>query len=107
MYSKVINLVHNLIEQSTPERPVWNVEVALGHIVPGWNYVDGCMIKAVIDLYEATNDKFYIDFAHKFIDYYIGDDGSILGYKLEDYNSDHINEGKVLFTLLNHFGTEK
>jgi len=107
MYSKVNELMHNLIKKSTPDRPKWNIEVALGHISPGWNYVDGCMIKAVLDIYEATNDKFYIDFAHNFIDYYVSAYGSILGYKLEDYNSDHINEGKVLFTLLRHFDDNK
>jgi len=99
MYDRVTDLIKHLISQSTPDRPAWNIEVLLGHIPPGWNYVDGCMIKAILDLYDATADNVYLDFADNFIDFCTYDEGSILGYSKDEYNSDHINGGKVLFTL--------
>lgn len=96
-----------LIKKSTPERPAWNLEVLLGHIEPAWNYIDGCMIKAVLEMYDITGDKAYLEFADSFVGYYVDDDGKMLGYKKEDYNCDNINEGKVLFTLLDLTGREK
>ncbi|MCL2853213.1 MAG: glycoside hydrolase family 88 protein [Defluviitaleaceae bacterium] len=107
MYSKIIDMANKFIDDSSPEKPAWNQEVLLGHIKPGWNYIDGCMIKAFLDLYDATQDRRYLDFADNYVDCFISGDGSILGYKQEDYNIDHINEGKVLFTLHRLFGKEK
>jgi len=57
------------------------------------------MIKAVLDIYYATGDKKYFDFAKNYIDFYLDADGGILGYQVEEYNCDNINMGKVLFDL--------
>lgn len=97
----------NLLVASTPERPAWNQEVLLGHINPVWNYIDGCMIKAVLAMYDITRDGAYLEFSDRFIDFYVDEGGSIRGYRLEDYSSDSINEGKVLFDLYRHTGKEK
>jgi len=98
--NKILNFVDSLLAASTPQAPAWNVEhtMAAGR-PPKWNYVDGCMIKAILDIYYATNEKKYFAFAKDFIDYYVDTDGSILGYKVEDYNCDNINMGKVLYDL--------
>jgi len=96
---KIIDFVDRLLAASTPEAPAWNVE----HIMEGketkWNYIDGCMIKAILDLYYATGNQKYFDFAKKYIDFFVRDDGAILGYSVDEYNCDNINMGKVLFDL--------
>jgi len=107
MDSKILALAGNLTANSTPERPLWNQEVLMGHIKPGWNYIDGCMLKAILDLYDATGEQQYLTFADSFTDYFISDNGQILGYNKEAYNSDFINGGKVLFTLYRFTGKEK
>lgn len=93
------DFLDNLMEKSTPSKPAWNIEHTLENKPPKWNYIDGCMIKAILEMYYISEEEKYINFADSFIDYYINDNGEILGYYLEDYNSDNINEGKVLFDL--------
>lgn len=104
---KINQLLDNLLDQSTPERPAWNKEVLLENGKPQWNYIDGCMIKAVLKMYESTKNPRYLEFADQFIDYYIEDDGTILGYQAADVNCDNINEGKVLFSLYRYTKKEK
>jgi unsaturated rhamnogalacturonyl hydrolase len=41
------------------------------------------------------------------MDYYVKDDGSIYDYKPEDFNIDHLNNGKILLTLYQVTGKEK
>lgn len=104
---KIKQFLDGLLRKSAPDKPAWNQEVLLGHIEPAWNYIDGCMIKAVLEMYYITKDGAYLDFADSFIDYYVDADGGMRGYVLEDFNNDNINEGKVLFDLHRMTGKEK
>ena len=97
----------DLLARSTPSQPVWNQEALLENKPAAWSYIDGCMMIAVLYMYEATGEEQYFRFLQDFIDYYIDDDGVILGYDLEAMNSDSINEGKVLFALYEKTGNEK
>ncbi len=107
MYEKIESFIERLIDGSAPDRPLWNIEkIKLGK-PPAWNYIDGCMITALLSAAEITGDKKYSDFAEKFINYYIGDDGSIRGYTIDNFNLDDINEGRVLFDLYVATGKEK
>ena len=100
--------VQALMDDSTPETPIWNIEkIREGKGSVGWNYIDGCMIKAVMELYSITGDKKYLDFADEFIDFRVLEDGSIKGYKVEELNLDNINAGKTLFELYDITGKEK
>ena len=94
---EVINFVDGLLTASTPKAPAWNIEWARGGKEPKWNYVDGCMMKAILDLYYATGDKKYFSFAKDYVDFYISENGGILGFAVDEYNCDQINMGKVLF----------
>lgn len=99
--------IDQLLEKSTPQAPIWNIEkIRLGG-QPTWNYMDGCMIKAVIELYLITKNKKYLDFADGFIDYFVNDDGSILSYDPFEYNLDNVNAGKTLFDLYELTGKDK
>jgi len=96
---RILDFVDSLLETSTPATPAWNVEFTRSGKSPKWNYIDGCMTKAVMDLYNATGNPKYFDFTQKYIDFYIDREGAILGFDPEDYNCDNINMGKVLFNL--------
>jgi unsaturated rhamnogalacturonyl hydrolase len=96
-YKHVIAFADGLFAGSTPQNPAWHIEGKSRK--ERWNYVDGCMLKGAMDLYHATADKKYFEFVKGFIDYYVDDRGVIKEYDLEEYNCDHINEGKVLFDL--------
>ncbi|GLB30719.1 glycoside hydrolase 105 family protein [Lacrimispora amygdalina] len=99
--------INELMEKSTPDRPVWNIEKILQGEKAGWNYIDGCMIKAVLEMYSITKDSKYLEFADTFIDYRVKEDGSIDGYDVEELNIDNVNAGKTLFELYDLTGKEK
>lgn len=91
--------IDQLLEKSSPQAPVWNIEKINEGKEPSWNYMDGCMIKAIIELYQITEKKEYLAFADNFIDYFVRADGSIRSYNPEEYNLDNVNAGKTLFEL--------
>ncbi len=107
MYEQIDSYIEKLLSSSTPDAPLWNIESIRQGKKPHWNYIDGCMITALICAGEITGEKKYTDFAEKFIDYYVYEDGSILGYSKEKYNLDDVNEGRVLFDLYKMTGKEK
>lgn len=107
MYEQIDSYIEKLLKSSTPDAPLWNIESIRQGKKPHWNYIDGCMITALICAGEITGEKKYTDFAEKFIDYYVNEDGSILGYSMEKYNLDDVNEGRVLFDLYKMTGKEK
>lgn len=107
MYSRIDNFIEWLIEGSTPYKPLWNVENILYGKPAKWNYIDGCMITALLSIAEIKNDRRYLDFAEQFINHYIDEDGAILGYSADACNLDDVNEGRVLFDLYRTSGKEK
>ena len=91
--------IEDLMTKSTAEIPVWNIEKAKAGKKSGWDYIDGCMIMALLEIYNTTNDPKYLNFSDYYEDFRIKDDGSIDGYKKEDWNLDNINGAKNLITL--------
>ena len=106
-YANIDRYIDRLITESTPELPIWNIESIRQGKKPHWNYIDGCMITSLLQVSEITGEKKYFDFAEGFIDYYVSENGDILGYDIEKYNLDDINEGRVLFELYAQTGKEK
>ena len=75
----------DLIKNSTLDVPAWNIEAARKGGKSGWNYIDGCMILAMIETWKITGEKKYLDFAEAYIDHRVQEDGTIKGYNPEDY----------------------
>ncbi len=107
MYENLDAYVQRLIRESTPDRTVWNIEKIRQGKPASWNYIDGCMMTALLAMSEITGDRQYADFAERCIDWFVDESGAIRGYKAEDCNLDDINEGRVLFTLYRTSGKEK
>lgn len=99
--------VERIMAESAPDKPLWNIEKIKEGKINGWNYIDGCMMIALLNLYRITGEKRYYDFAENFLDYYVFEDGSIRGFKEEEYNLDNICEGRVLFDVYAMSGKEK
>lgn len=107
---EILTYVDYLLNESTVESPVWNIEQKRSSSDSkkrGWNYVDGCMIKAILDLYSITKDERYFEFADAFIDARVHEDGTIDGYDVNEKNIDNVNAGKTLFELYDVTGKEK
>lgn len=99
--------INELLDKSTPQAPIWNIEKIRSGKPSTWNYIDGCMIKAILELYHITGNQKYLDFADNFIDYFVQEDGSIKSYDPEEYNLDNVNAGKTLFDLYKLTNKEK
>ena len=95
----IVKYIDELLEKSTPEAPMWNIEKLKQGLKSKWNYIDGCMIKAVLEMYAISKDEKYLKFADDFIDYRVAEDGTIDGYSIGEKNIDNVNAGKTLFEL--------
>lgn len=107
MYKKIDQYIDRLITMSEPDKPMWNIESIRQGKPAHWNYIDGCMITSLLAINNITGDAKYFDFAENFINYYVKEDGSILGFDKLKYNVDDLNEGRVLFELYQRTGKEK
>lgn len=101
------NYIEKLLTQSTPEKPLWNIEAIHQGKASAWNYVDGCMMTSLLSLYRQTKDEKYYRFVEAFIDYYVLEDGTLRGYEQSTYNLDDICESRVLFDLYDRTKREK
>ena len=71
---------------------------------PEWTYTHGLVAMAFLKLWEQTNDSRYYNYAKEYADDLIDANGVIKGYKMDEYNIDNINSGKILFILFRESG---
>ncbi|OHE31569.1 MAG: glycosyl hydrolase family 88 [Tenericutes bacterium GWD2_38_27] len=107
MYQLIDRFIEKLMKESTPDRPFWNIESIKAGKEPHWNYIDGCMMTSLLELYKETKEEKYIKFVENFIDFYVFEDGTLRGYHQENYSTDDICESRVLFDLYEITGKEK
>lgn len=72
-----------------------------------WDYCHGLELQAFMDLYDRTGDEKYALYALAYADTMVNEDGTIKKYKLEDYNIDRLNSGKMLFRIYDYTGNDK
>jgi len=72
-----------------------------------FGYTQGLGGTAFLKLWKATGDKKYFDYVYQWGDSIISANGSIHLYKMDDYNLDFINSGKVLFGLYEITGEKR
>jgi unsaturated rhamnogalacturonyl hydrolase len=66
---------------------------------PRWNYTQGLVLKAILAAGERTGEPKYREYVRRYYDHMVDVDGKITGYRLEDFNIDHVNPGKALLAL--------
>jgi unsaturated rhamnogalacturonyl hydrolase len=80
-------------------------------VVPGnkarWSYDQGVILKGVEAVWRQTGDGDYFRYIQHSMDYYVREDGTIHDYKPDEFNIDHINNGKLLVLLYEVTGKEK
>ncbi len=72
-----------------------------------WSYDMGVVLKGFEGIWMNTGDISYFNSIQKKIDYFVKDDGSIRNYELDEYNLDHVNNGKLVLLLYRVLGREK
>ncbi|HZK78284.1 MAG TPA: glycoside hydrolase family 88 protein, partial [Gemmatimonadaceae bacterium] len=71
---------------------------------PKWDYTAGLVLLAIQRVGEARNDAHLLSYVKTNIDRLVQPDGSITGYRADEYNLDQIAEGRLLFPLLKKTG---
>lgn len=66
---------------------------------PKWDYCNGLELQAIYMVWKQTANPKYFNYVKSYTDTLIAQDGSITGYKLQDYNIDKLNSAKILFDL--------
>jgi len=72
-----------------------------------WHYEHGLQVMAIQKAAEATGETRYMRFVSDWIDHFVQADGTIRTYRVEEYNIDQINAGKLLFGALERTGDER
>jgi unsaturated rhamnogalacturonyl hydrolase len=72
-----------------------------------WHYEHGLQVMAIQKAAEATGEARYLRFVSDWIDHFIQVDGTIRSYRVDEYNIDQINAGKLLFGAFERTGDER
>ena len=72
-----------------------------------WAYEWGLVLKAIEQVWLKTGDSRYYDYIRRNVDQFVQPAGHIRTYRLEEYNLDQINPGKLLFPLYRTTGDER
>ncbi|WP_150275334.1 glycoside hydrolase family 88/105 protein [Paenibacillus tepidiphilus] len=76
-------------------------------IMQRWAYVPGMLLLAMSRAGEQLGNPDYSAFMQRHMEAFIGEDGTIRSYRLEEYNLDQINQGKNLFPLYHATGEQR
>ncbi len=72
-----------------------------------WSYEPGVVLKGMLSIWEQTADKQYFKYAQGYMDALIADDGTIKGYKKDDFTLDNVMCGRLALMLFNVTEKEK
>lgn len=64
-----------------------------------WCYEDGCIYRGLLLLYEATGEGRWRDHMLRLAGAQVAADGTLAGYRIDEYNIDNVLSGRVLFAL--------
>ena len=107
MHDQMERYILELIRRSTPRKTAWNMERIRAGQETSWNYIDGCMLTALVAMTEITGDDRYAAFVEEVADAFVEEDGSIRTYDPGKQALDDINEGRILFPMYSRTGNAK
>jgi len=77
----------------------WKDSFALDGKPAKWTYDMGVILKGFEGVWQSTGDPKYYNYIQKQMDVFVNNDGTIKGYKQDEYNIDNVNNGKLLLLL--------
>lgn len=105
--SMVVKRYASHLEQDKLVKPGQTIEQAMANQTAHWNYELGVVLTGFERLWKYTGDTSYILYIKHILDHFIGADGTIRTYTMDEYNSDHIPPGRQLLTLYTIYKEEK
>ncbi|MES2891820.1 MAG: glycoside hydrolase family 88 protein [Bacteroidota bacterium] len=81
---------------------MWKDSFSMNGKPARWSYDQGVILKGIEGIWKLYGDPKYYDYIQHSMDHYVREDGTIKDYRRDEYNIDHLNNGKVVMTLYNH-----
>ncbi|TRZ37951.1 glycosyl hydrolase family 88 [Niallia circulans] len=72
-----------------------------------WEYEDGVVLEGMYLLWKQSGDREYLDYIKQNLDLFVDGVGNIPKYSLQEFNIDHVNNGKILIDLYNETKDER
>ncbi|MCA5004009.1 glycoside hydrolase family 88 protein [Sphingobacterium bovistauri] len=72
-----------------------------------WTYDLGVPLEGLLEVWRTTANGDYFNFVKTWMDKYVDKEGNILNYSAEEYNIDHVKNGKVLIALFKATGDKR
>ena len=72
-----------------------------------WHYEHGLQVMAIQKAAEVTGETRYMRFVSDWIDTFVQADGGIRTYRVDEFNLDQINAGRLLFGAMERTGDER
>jgi unsaturated rhamnogalacturonyl hydrolase len=85
---------------------IWKDSIPIGSQTK-WSYDMGVVLKGFEGRWMNTGDVRWFNAIQSKIDWFVQPDGSIKNYELDEYNIDHVNNGKLVLLLYRVTGKEK
>lgn len=86
---------------------IWKDSFSFGDKPARWSYDMGVILKGCERVWLNTGNVKYFHYIQRLMDFYVREDGTIKDYKPDEYNIDHINNGKLILLLYRVLGKEK
>jgi unsaturated rhamnogalacturonyl hydrolase len=81
---------------------MWKDSFSLNGNPARWSYDQGVILKGIEGIWKLYGDPVYYNYIQHSMDHYVREDGTIKDYKRDEFNIDHLNNGKVVMTLYNY-----
>src|SRR5258705_1199606 len=78
---------------------MWKDSFALDGKPARWTYDMGVILKGFEGIWQSTGEAKYYNYTQQQMDFFVNNDGTIKGYKQDEYNIDNVNNGKLLLLL--------
>lgn len=85
---------------------IWKDSIPIGGLNK-WSYDMGVVLKGFEGIWANTGDVSYFNAIKHKMDYFVQQDGTIRGYEFDEYNIDHVNNGKLVLLLYRVLGKDK
>lgn len=72
-----------------------------------WRYDMGVILKGVEAVWQQNQQQEYFNYIKRLIDFHVDAKGNIKGYRKDEFNIDHVNNGKNILFLYEQTGSEK
>jgi len=77
---------------------IWKDSLPIGGTTK-WSYDMGVILKGFEGIWMRTADRKYFNMIQAKMDWFVQNDGTIKGYEADEYNIDHVNNGKLVLLL--------